>query len=81
VIYLIGVFLLCVALWIFKNSGSFVKSFFISVIGGIGSLCAVSAVSCFVPLTVGLNVYSLIFSAMFSVPGTIFLLLSKTFLF
>jgi hypothetical protein len=30
---------------------------------------------------VGLNVYSLLFSAMFSVPGTVFLLLAKTFLF
>lgn len=80
-IYVIGVFLLCIALWIFKKSGSFIKALFTSALGGIGSLCAVGAISCFIPLTVGFNVYSLIFSAMFSVPGTVFLLLAKTFLF
>lgn len=80
-IYVIGVFLLCIALWIFKNSGSFIKAFLTSALGGVGSLCAVGAISCFIPLTVGLNVYSLIFCAMFSVPGTVLLLLAKTFLF
>ncbi|MBO5896011.1 MAG: pro-sigmaK processing inhibitor BofA family protein [Clostridia bacterium] len=80
-IYVIGVLLLCVALWIFKNSGSFIKALLTSVVGGVGSLCAVGAVSCFVPLTVGLNLWSLAFCAMFSVPGTVLLLLAKTFLF
>lgn len=80
-IYVIGVFLLCIALWIFKKSGSFIKALFTSALGGVGSLCAVGAISCFVPLTVGLNIYSLVFCALFSVPGTVLLLLAKTFLF
>lgn len=80
-IYVIGVALLLVALGIFKKSGSFFKSLFTSALGGVGALCAVSAVSYFVPLSVGLNPMTIAFSSMFSVPGVIFLLLSDTFLF
>lgn len=80
-IYVIGAFLLLVGLMIFKNSGSFFKSVFTSALGGVGALCAVSAVSYFIPITVGLNWYSLAFSCVFSVPGVIYLLVSKTFLF
>ncbi len=73
---------LCVAILIvFKKSGSFIKAFLSSALGGATALCAVSALSYFVPLSVGLNWYSLAFSCLFSVPGVIFLLLSKTFLF
>ncbi len=79
--YLIGGILLLIALFIFKKSGSFFKSMFLSVIGGVGALCAVSAVSYFIPLSVGFNFYTLAFSAVYSVPGVIFLLLSDTFLF
>lgn len=78
-LYVIGAFLLLVALIIFKNSGAFFKSLFSSVAGGVGALCAVSAMSYFIPLSVGLNWYSLAFSAVFSVPGVIFLLVSKAF--
>ena len=78
-LYVLGAFLLLIALIIFKNSGAFLKSLISSVVGGIGALCAVSALSYFVPLTVGLNWYSLAFSAAFSVPGVIFLLVSKVF--
>ena len=70
-----------VVLVVFKKSGSFLKSFFTSALGGVGALCAVSAVSYFIPLSLGMNVYSLIFGAFFSVPGVIFLLLAKTFIF
>ena len=80
-IYFIGFVLLVVVLLIFKNSGCFLKSFFTSVLGGVGALCAVWAVNYFVPLSLGVNVYSLVFGALFSVPGVIFLLLCKTFLF
>lgn len=80
-IYVIGALLLFVSLIVFKSSGSFFKSFFSSAIGGVGALCAVSVLSYFVPLTVGLNWYSLAFSAVFSVPGVIFLLVSKAILF
>lgn len=73
--------LLLFSLLIFKISGSFMKSFFTSAVGGVGALCAVGAISYFVPLSLGVNLYSLIFSALFSVPGVVFLLVSKVFLF
>lgn len=80
-LYACGVITVLVALFIFKKSGRFFKSFFTSALGGVGALCAVGTLSYFIPLTVGLNWYSLVFSALFSVPGVVFLLLSKTFVF
>lgn len=80
-LYVLGAVLLVIALFIFKKSGCFLKSFFASALGGVGALCAVSALSYFIPLTVGFNWYSLAFSVLFSVPGVVFLLLSKTFIF
>ena len=80
-IYFIGAVLLIVALIIFKVSGNFFKSFVTSALGGIGALCAVWAVNFFVPLSLGVNLFSLVFSILFSVPGVIFLLVSKTFIF
>ena len=80
-IYFIGVVLLVAVLLIFKNSGCFFKAFFTSALGGVGALCAVWAVNYFIPLSLGVNVFSLIFSVLFSVPGVIFLLLCKTFVF
>lgn len=80
-IYFIGALLLVVVLLIFKKSGCFFKSFFTSALGGVGALCAVWAVNYFVPLSLGVNIFSFVFSVLFSVPGVIFLLLCKTFLF
>ena len=80
-IYFIGVVALIIVLIIFKKSGNFLKAFFTSALGGIGALCAVWAVNFFVPLSLGVNLFSLVFSILFSVPGVIFLLLCKTFLF
>lgn len=80
-LYVCGAITVLVALFIFKKSGCFFKSFFTSALGGVGALCAVGTLSYFIPLTVGLNWYSLAFSALFSVPGVVFLLLSKTFVF
>ena len=80
-IYTIGVILLIIAIIIFKISGSFFKSFFSSALGGIGALCAVWAVGFFIPLSLGVNLFSVAFSMLFSVPGVIFLLVSKTFIF
>lgn len=80
-IYFIGMVLLAVMLLVYKKSGRFFKALFSSVFGGVGALCAVNAVSYFVPVSIGLNIYSLAFSAAFSVPGVIFLLLSKAFIF
>ncbi len=79
-IYFMGALLLIAVFLIFKTSGSFFKSFLTSALGGVGALCAVWAVNYFVPLSLGVNVFSLVFSVLFSVPGVIFLLLCKTFL-
>lgn len=79
-IYFVGVVLLIIVLLIFKNSGCFFKSFFTSALGGVGALCSVWAVNFFVPLSLGVNIFSLVFSVFFSVPGVIFLLFCKTFL-
>lgn len=76
-LYVIGVLLLLIALVIFKNSGAFFKSLVSSAVGGVGALCAVGAMSYFIPLSIGFNWYSLAFSTVFSVPGVIFLLVSK----
>lgn len=75
-----GVVLALVMLFVFKKSGNFFKSVCTSILGGLGSLCAVGAVSYFVPLSLGINLYSIVFGAVFSVPGVIFMLLAKTFL-
>ena len=75
----VGISLLIIALVIFKASGNFLKAFFTSVLGGVGALCAVWAVNFFVPLSLGVNLFSLVISLLFSAPGVIFLLLCKTF--
>jgi hypothetical protein len=80
-IYFAGAFLLCLILLVFKKSGSFFKALFTSALGGVGALCAVGAVGYFLPLSIGINVYTIIFSSLFSVPGVILLLLGQTFLF
>ena len=80
-IYIFLAIIFIFALLIFKLSGSFVKSLLTSIVGGVGAICAVGAISYFVPLSLGVNLYSLIFSALFSVPGVVFLLVSQVFLF
>ena len=80
-LYVLGAFVVIIALFIFKKSGCFFKAAFTSAIGGVCAMCAVGAVSHFVPLSIGLNWYSLAFSAFFSVPGVVFMLLSKAFIF
>lgn len=80
-IYALAV-LSCVLMFIgFVKSGSFFKAVFTSVLGGVGSLFAVGAVAYFIPLSLGVNLYSLVFSAVFSVPGVILMLLAQSFLF
>ncbi len=79
-IYCVGVICLLLVLIIYRCSGNFFKSFLTSALGGVGALCAVSVVSSFVPLGVGLNLYSLVFSVFYSIPGVIFLLVSEAFL-
>lgn len=79
--YVLGAFFLIIALLIFKKNGNFFKAFLTSALGGVSALCAVSAVSLIVPVSVGFNWYSLAFSVFYSVPGVVFLLLSETFVF
>lgn len=80
-LYVLGAFFLIVSFIIFKKSGNFFKAFLTSAVGGVGALCAVSALSFVVPVSLGLNWYSLAFSVFYSVPGVVFLLLSETFIF
>ncbi len=79
-IYAIGVIIACAVLFAFKKSGHFFRSVFTSIIGGVSSLLAVNVVGWFIPVSLGVNVYSLVFASFFSVPGVIFLLLAKSFL-
>lgn len=79
-IYVIFGVLAVLAVLIFKKSGSFFKALLTSVLGGVGALCAVGAVSYFVPVSLGINFVSLGFAALFSVPGVILMLLVKTFM-
>ena len=74
----IGVLIL-ISLLIFKCSKSFFKALFTSVLGGVGAICAVSALSTFVPISICVNWLTLTISALFSVPGVIMLLLINTF--
>ncbi len=80
-LYVLGAFFLIVSFIIFKKSGNFFKAFLTSAVGGVGALCAVSALSFVVPVSLGLNWYSLAFATFYSVPGVVFLLLSETFIF
>ena len=79
--YILGGILLLTAIIIHKKSGSFFKSLFLSAMGGAGALCAVSALSYFFPISVGLNLYTLAFSVFYSVPGVILLLICNSILF
>ncbi len=74
---IIGTFFMFV---IYKKSGHFFKSLFTGAGGGIGAICAIGAASQFIPLTVGINYFTIAFCSVFSVPGGIFLLLFKTFI-
>ena len=68
------------ALLIFKLSKKFFKALFTSVLGGLGAVCAVSAISYFVPISLGVNWLTLCISACFSVPGVIMMLLLNVFM-
>lgn len=80
-VYFMGAALVFFVFLIFKHSGSFFKSLVTSTVGGVGALCAVNALSYFIPLSIGLNWYTVCFSALFSVPGVIFMLVSEAVLF
>ncbi len=82
---MIDIFVFCgililLALIIFKVSKKFFKAMFVSVMGGLGAVCAVGAISYFVPLSIGINWLTLLISSLFSVPGVILVLLLNIFI-
>lgn len=82
---MIDIFVFCgililLALIIFKVSKKFFKAMFVSAIGGLGAVCAVSAISYFLPLSIGINWLTLLISCLFSVPGVILVLLLNIFM-
>ncbi|MBQ6936750.1 MAG: pro-sigmaK processing inhibitor BofA family protein [Clostridia bacterium] len=78
-IYIFTGILIFIALVIFKTSKNFFKAMFTSILGGLGAICAVGAISYFVPISIGINWLTMIISALFSVPGVIMLLLLNVF--
>ena len=63
-----------------KTSGHAVKSLILSVVGGLSALCAVGVLGQFLPLNIGVNVFTVTVAATLSVPGVTMLLLVGTFL-
>lgn len=80
-LYVLVGFVVLFMLFVYKKSGSFFKSLISSALGGIGALCAVNAISYFVPLSIGINWVTVAFSSLFSVPGVIFLLVADAMIF
>ncbi|MBE6751619.1 MAG: hypothetical protein E7556_03725 [Ruminococcaceae bacterium] len=78
-IYVFVGFLCFIALVVFKTTKNFFKALFTSVLGGLGAMCAVGAISYFVPISIGINWLTLLISALFSVPGVILVLLLNVF--
>ncbi|MBR3789629.1 MAG: pro-sigmaK processing inhibitor BofA family protein [Clostridia bacterium] len=78
-LYIFVGFLIFIALVIFKISKSFFKALFTSVLGGLGAICAVGAISYFIPISIGMNWLTLLISSLFSVPGVILVLLMNIF--
>lgn len=78
-LYIFTGFLILIALVIFKTSKSFLKALFTSALGGLGAICAVGAISYFIPISIGINWLTLLISALFSVPGVILVLLMNIF--
>lgn len=78
-LYIFLGFVVFISLLIFKFSKSFFKALFTSVLGGLGAICAVGAISYFIPISIGINWLTLTISALFSVPGVIMILLFNTF--
>ncbi len=78
-IYVFVGFLCFIALVVFKITKNFFKALFTSILGGLGAICAVGAISYFVPISIGINWLTLLISALFSVPGVILVLLLNVF--
>ena len=78
-LYIFVGFLILIALIVFKVSKNFFKALFTSVVGGLGAICAVGAISYFIPISIGINWLTLLISALFSVPGVILVLLMNIF--
>ncbi|MBR2875771.1 MAG: pro-sigmaK processing inhibitor BofA family protein [Clostridia bacterium] len=78
-IYIFAGFCLLAGLLVFKISKHFFKALAVSAFGGIGAVCAVCAISYFLPVSLSLNWLSLGLSAVFSVPGVILMLMLESF--
>ncbi len=76
-IVLLVVFVI-IALISAKKSGHAVKSLLMSVVGGLSALCAVGVLGQFIPLSVGVNIFTVTIAATLSVPGVTMLLLVGT---
>lgn len=80
-LYVICAVVVLVVFVVFKCSGKPFKAVLTSAVGGVGALCAVNTLTYFIPLSINFNLFTIVFSALFSVPGVIALLISDAFLF
>lgn len=74
IILVIGIIAVAVAMY---KSGHFIKSLFKSIVQGVFSLVAVNVIGLASGITLSLNWYTLLFSAVFGLPATITLTVFK----
>lgn len=70
-----GIFLIVVSLFLFRKSGRFFASLFLSAVSGIGGILAVNLMSSFTCVSIPVNPLSLAFSGMTGLSGVISLVL------
>ncbi len=64
-------------LWIFRKSGHFFKSLFLSAVSGIGGLCFVNIIAPLTGVSLGANPFTLTFSALSGLSGVIAMLFAR----
>ena len=81
-VYIITLLIVLVAIALFnaKKSGHIGKSLFMSAVGGLTALCAVGVLGQFMPLSIGVNLFTVTVATTLSVPGVTMLLLVGTML-
>lgn len=79
-LYAILIVVLIIMLASAVKSGHAVKSMLVSIVGGLGALCAVGVIGQFITLSVGVNFLTVIVAALLSVPGVVMLLLINSIL-
>lgn len=70
-----GVCLILSGLFLFRKSGRFFASFFLSAVSGIGGILAVNLLSSFTSVSIPVNPISLAFGSMTGLSGVISLVL------